>query len=258
MRMPKLQAWHLSGCGQKRREPSEKWLSLWSQGAGTQGKAIEQHNEENLGAECALGWSLHWGWVVRQLVWGGWASFVCAWGHLGHSWPKATGWPLRLWADSTWHSLSQPSLGSEQVWRRIPELLDISEDSQRRAKLVLPEAGWGRAKWPWKLRVWAKLLSNYIALQTRQNCVSWKACMQSQGKSSEGRPGGNWSKESCYRVHCHPGRKSREEAGEAVCHSAECYTHAVKNRTHLNGVGDSERKCVISLRISHHSLWNLI
>lgn len=116
----------------------------------------------------------------------------------------------------------------------------------------------GRAKWPWKLCVWAKLLSNYIALQTRQNCVSWKACMQSQAKSSKGRPGGNWSKGSCYRVHCHPGRKSRKEVGEAVCHSAECYMHVVNNETHLNGIGDSERKCAISLRISHHSLWNLI
>lgn len=186
------------------------------------------------------------GWVVRQLVWGGWAFFVCVRGHVGHNWPKAPGWLNRqgLWTDSTWHSLSQPSLGSEQVRRRIPELLDISENSQHRAKPVLPETGWGRAKWPWKLRVWAKLLSNYIALQTRQNCVSWKACMRSQGKSREGRPGGNWSKESCYRVHCHPGRKSSEEAGEAVCHSAECSMHVVKNWTHSNRVGDSEKKKV--------------
>lgn len=68
----------------------------------------------------------------------------------------------------------------------------------------------------------------------------------------------NQSKESCYRVHCHPGRKSREEAGEAGCDSAERCGHVVKNQTHLNRVGDSERKCAISLQMSHHSLWNLI
>lgn len=27
---------------------------------GTKGKACEQHNEKDLGVECALGWPLHW------------------------------------------------------------------------------------------------------------------------------------------------------------------------------------------------------
>lgn len=53
------------------------------------------------------------------------------------------------------------------------------------------------------------------------------------------------------------GRKIRERRqGEPVCDSVEHYGHVVKNRTHLNGGGDSERKGAISPQISHHSLWD--
>lgn len=64
------------------------------------------------------------------------------------------------------------------------------------------------------------------------------------------------SRESCCRIHYHPvmlGRESPEtRQGDAGRDSLERYGRGPKNRAHLNGVGDSERKCAISPRTSHH------
>lgn len=58
------------------------------------------------------------------------------------------------------------------------------------------------------------------------------------------------SRESCCRIHYHAvvlGRESRERRqGDAVRDSMERCGHVPKNPAHLNGVGDSERKCAIS------------
>lgn len=64
------------------------------------------------------------------------------------------------------------------------------------------------------------------------------------------------SRESCCRIHYRPpspGRKGQgEEPGGTVCDSVERQGHVLKSRAHFNGVGDSERKCAISPRSSHH------
>lgn len=123
---------------------------------------------------------------------------------------------------------------SGQAWFRaskdqVPELLDISEHSQCRAKTAPPEADWGLPSDHGSC-VWAKLLSNYIELQTRQNCVSWKACTWNQGKS---RGGQAWWK-SGARHHVAEfiailGRKSgerwpREAACDTVEHESNAFT----------------------------------
>ena len=52
------------------------------------------------------------------------------------------------------------------------------------------------------------------------------------------------SSQSGYRIHLHP--------GDSMCNPVACRGHILEERMHLNGAGDSERKCAVSLRISHH------
>ena len=52
------------------------------------------------------------------------------------------------------------------------------------------------------------------------------------------------SSQSGYRVHLHP--------GDSVCDPVAHRGRILEGQMHLNGAGDSERKCAISLRISHH------
>ena len=105
---------------------------------------------------------------------------------LCHPWPRGT---RLLWAPSSLTprapSRQHPTLcESGQAWapgKCCPGSLSpetsrrTAKDSQgqpRSARATPSEAGGGHAKLPWQLRGWARLLSNYIVLQTRQNRVS--------------------------------------------------------------------------------------
>lgn len=70
----------------------------------------------------------------------------------------------------------------------------------------------------------------------------------------EGRPGGNLEQGIMLQSSLPSWEGRAERGGRGRLRATQWNT----NRTHLHGVGDSEKKCAISPRTSHHSLWNLI